>query len=75
MIFSVIISDLNLIPEGLRASLMAEAVKESTCHVGEMGRVLNSWVGKILLEEETATHCNILPGESHGQRSLMGYSP
>ena len=22
-----------------------------------------------------ATHLDILPGESHGQRSLMGYSP
>ena len=28
-----------------------------------------------LLEEGTATHSSILPGESHGQRSLAGYSP
>jgi len=27
------------------------------------------------LEEEMATHFNMLPGESHGQRSLAGYSP
>ena len=27
------------------------------------------------LEEETATHSSILAGESHGQRSLAGYSP
>ena len=27
------------------------------------------------LEEEMATHCSILAGESHGQRSLVGYSP
>ena len=26
------------------------------------------------LEEEMATHSSILPGESHGQRSLAGYS-
>ena len=26
-------------------------------------------------EEEMATHSSILPGESHGQRSLVGYSP
>ena len=26
------------------------------------------------LEESMATHSSILPGESHGQRSLMGYS-
>ena len=27
------------------------------------------------LEEGTATHSSVLPGESHGQRSLVGYSP
>ena len=27
------------------------------------------------LEKETATHSSILGGESHGQRSLAGYSP
>ena len=27
------------------------------------------------LEEEMATPSSILPGESHGQRSLTGYSP
>ena len=27
------------------------------------------------LEEEMATHCSILVGESHGQRSPAGYSP
>ena len=27
------------------------------------------------LEERMATHSNIVPGESHGQRSLVGYSP
>ena len=27
------------------------------------------------LEEEMATHSNILAWESHGQRSLVGYSP
>jgi len=26
-------------------------------------------------EEEMATHSSILPGESHGQRNLVGYSP
>ena len=37
------------------------------------------WVSSLLwedpLEEVMATHSNILPGESHGQRSLVGYSP
>jgi len=27
------------------------------------------------LEEEMATHSSILPGKSHNQRSLEGYSP
>ena len=27
------------------------------------------------LEEDMATHSKILAGESHGQRSLVGYSP
>ena len=27
------------------------------------------------LEEGTATHSVFLPGKSHGQRSLVGYSP
>ena len=32
--------------------------------------------GEDPLEEEMATHSPVfLPGESHGQRSLVGYSP
>ena len=27
------------------------------------------------LEEEMATHSSILPGKSHGEKSLAGYSP
>ena len=27
------------------------------------------------LEKEMATHSSILPGKSHGQRNLVGYSP
>ena len=27
------------------------------------------------LDKEMATHSSILPGESHGWRSLVGYSP
>ena len=33
------------------------------------------WVRKIPLEEEMATHSGILPGDSIGQKSLVGYSP
>ena len=30
---------------------------------------------KDLLEKDMATHSSILPGKSHGWRSLVGYSP
>ena len=33
------------------------------------------WVRKISLEEEMATRSSIMPGKSHGQKSLEGYSP
>ena len=31
--------------------------------------------GEDPLEKGMATHSILLPGESHGQRSLVGYSP
>ena len=37
---------------------------------------VQSMGGEDPLEEEMATHSPVfLPGESHGQRSLVGYSP
>ena len=37
-----------------------------------------TWVRSLgqedALEKEMATHSSILPGESHGQKSLVGYS-
>ena len=39
----------------------------------------DSWVGSLggkdPLEKSMLTHPVFLPGESHGQRSLVGYSP
>ena len=56
---------------GLCASLMAQAVKN-------LPAMQETWVlslgWKDPLEEEMATHSNILAWESHGQRSLVGYS-
>ena len=46
--------------------------KESTCNSGDPGSIPES--GRSL-EKEMATHSSILAGESHGQRSLAGYSP
>ena len=34
---------------------------------------VQSWEDSV--DTEMATHSNILSGESHGQRSLVGYSP
>ena len=36
---------------------------------------LDSWVGKILWRRKWQSIPVFLPGESHGQRSLVGYSP
>ena len=37
--------------------------------------LVQSLGGEDPLEEGMATHSSVLPGESHGQRSLAGYSP
>ena len=41
--------------------------------------VIQMWVQTLgwedPLEKEMATHSSILAGKSHGQRSLVGYSP
>ena len=45
--------------------------KESACNAGNLGSIPG--LGRSP-EKEMATHPVFLPGESHGQRSLMGYS-
>ena len=56
----------------VRASLIAQLVKN-------LPAIQETWVQFLgqedPLEKEMATHSSILPGESHGQRSLAGYSP
>ena len=50
--------------------------KESACQCRRWKRHgFDPWVGKIPWEKEMATTPVGLPGESHGQRSLMGYGP
>ena len=51
--------------------------KEYACNAGDLGLIPGS--GRSLgqedpLEKEMATRSRILPGESHGQRSLAGYN-
>ena len=49
------------------------AGKESACNAGdEGGGEFDPWVGKIPLQEGMQPTPVFLPGESRGQRSLMG---
>ena len=55
-----------------RTFLVAQMVK----HLPTMQETrVQSLDREDLLEKEMATHSSILPGKSHGQRSLAGYSP
>ena len=47
--------------------------KESACNVGRSR--FDPWVGKIPQRRAWQPTPVFLPGEFHGQRSLMGYSP
>ena len=47
--------------------------KESTCQVRR--RVFDLWIGKIPWSSKWQPTPVFLPGESHGQRRLGGYSP
>ena len=56
----------------VRASLVAQRLK----HLPAMRETrVQSLVLEDPLEKEMAIHSSILPGESHGRRSLVGYSP
>ena len=55
-----------------RASLMAQTVKNLPAMQETQVRSLH-WEDP--LEKEMATTSVFLPGKSHGQRSLVGYSP
>ena len=54
------------------ASLVAQMVK-NLLQCGRLG--FSPWVGKIPRRRKWQPSPILLPGESHGQRSLMGYSP
>ena len=49
------------------------SIKEYACHSKRCG--FNLWVRKIPWRRKWQPTPVFLPGESHGQRSLMGYSP
>ena len=50
----------------------SQVVKNLPANAGDAGRPLSQ---EDPLEKETATTLVFLPGKSHGQRSLAGYSP
>ena len=50
--------------------------KEPTCQCRSLRRRrFDPWVGKISWRRAWQPTAVFLPGESHGQRSLAGYSP
>ena len=49
--------------------------KESTCKAGAAADRFDPWVGKVPKRREWLPTPVFLPGEFHGQRSLVGYSP
>ena len=57
----------------LRGFPDGSVVKEFTCKGRR--RIFHPWVGKIPWRREWQSTPVFLPGESHGQRSLVGYSP
>ena len=59
-----------------RASLMVQTVKNSPASVGDAGSSsLIVWEGRSPGEGKRQPTLVFLPGESHGQKSLAGYSP
>ena len=49
--------------------------KESACNAAVLETRFNPWARKILWRRKWQPTPVFLPGESHGQRSLVGYSP
>ena len=57
------------------ASQLALVVKNHPANAGDMRQGFDPWVRKILWRRVWQPTPVSLPGESHGQRSLVGYSP
>ena len=51
------------------------AVKKTPANAGDMRRGFCPWVRKVPWRRAWQPTPVFLPGESHGQRSLVGYSP
>ena len=60
---------------GSGASQVVLVVKNLPADAGDMRHRFDPWVGKIPWRRAWQPTPVFLPGESHGQRSLVGYSP
>ena len=54
---------------------MVLVVQNPPANAGDMRHGFDPWVGKIPWRRAWKPISVSLPGESHGQRSLVGYSP
>jgi len=59
----------------IRASQVGLVVKNPSANAGDMRHGFDSGVGKIPWGRKWQPIPVFLPGVSHGQRSLAGYSP
>ena len=59
----------------LRASQVVLMVKNPPANAGDMRLGIDLWVREITWRRAGQPPPIFLPGESHGQRSLVGYSP
>ena len=62
----------GLLPGTLGASLVAQMVKKLPA---KQETQFNPWVRKIPWRRKRQLTSVFLPGESHGQRNLLGYNP
>ena len=57
------------------ASQVALVINSQPANAGDKRYRFDPWIRKIPWKREWKPTLRFLPGESHGQRSLAGYSP
>ena len=67
------IDSINTRASQLFASLVAQRLKQSACNAGDLGLIPG--LGRFPWKRKWQPIPVFLPGESHGPRSLVGYSP
>ena len=64
-----------MLHENIPASQVVLVVKNVPANAGDMRHGFSPWTGKVPRRKAWEPTPVFLPGESHGQRSLIGYSP